>query len=254
MRSPVIAFSLFAAAAVVSASTNGLSGSPVLGPNTLSPKPGSVNLDNSELKNHVHRQDSGAEITRTGLGISKLGASSPAHQKRAPVRQHSNIAEVEARPAEHSPAPPPRPERPVTGGVVGCNDPDTGSEGSAVVENALNSGNENGGVSCSSSAQGASAGDIGQNGESGPDAKSQDAAPGSDALNQDLDGVLSKFLGARTGASFSPEQIKVKVTGHRAKVAATLPSLRQLQRPHCTYPVVSAPSLLTRLRAHSTKW
>jgi len=131
MRSPVVAFSLFAAAAVVSASTNGLSSSPDLGLNTLSPKHGSVNLESSELKNYVHRQDSGAETTRTGLGISTPGVS-PAHQKRAPVRQHSNTAQVEARPAEHVSAPRPRPERPVAGGAVGCNDPSTGSEESAV--------------------------------------------------------------------------------------------------------------------------
>lgn len=58
---------------------------------------------------------------------------------------------------------------------------------------AINSGNENGGVSCSSSAQGTSADSAGEDG-SGSDAKSPSAgpAPGNTILNSGVDGVFSE--------------------------------------------------------------
>ena len=60
---------------------------------------------------------------------------------------------------------------------------------------ALYAGGQNGGVSCSSSAQGASADEGGQDSRA-PDAKSPDAgsASGNDVLNYGIDGILSEIF------------------------------------------------------------
>ena len=123
MRSPAVAFSLLAAATVVSVSASGLPSSPGIDSRTLSPKLDAVDLKGSGL-NHVHQREVG-----TGLGI--FGASPPTHSKRAPIGRPHSSNNIGSRPEElaHSV---PRPEH-AEGGAIGCNDPDTAPEESATV-------------------------------------------------------------------------------------------------------------------------
>lgn len=132
MRSPVVAFSLLAAAATVSASITGTSNSPQLGPGSLTPKLDSLDRKDSGLDTYVHRREAG-----TGLGIPNWDAHAPAHYKREfPARAHANPAENESRPTVHEPRPRPEPPMP-NGAVTGCSDPSTVPEDSTVIANGI---------------------------------------------------------------------------------------------------------------------
>ncbi|KZT74794.1 hypothetical protein DAEQUDRAFT_807113 [Daedalea quercina L-15889] len=215
MRSPVVAFSLFAAAVSASAS---IPNSPDHDSGALSPKLDAVGFDDSGLKDYMYRRDTG-----TGLGISKSRASAPAHYKRAsPARQHSDPAELEIRPEEPRISERPHPEPPVPGGATGCN-PDTVSEESAVVATAADTRNENGGVSCSSSAQGASADSTTQDGSGNAKSPSAGPASGSTIFDPGLDGLFNQGQGGGASGSGS-------VTGNNAE------PIQDTSVVHGTYP------------------
>ena len=128
MRSPAVAFSLLAAATAVSVSASGLQSTPVIDPNTLSPKLDKVDLNSSGL-GRAHRRNVGA-----GLGISDLSSGSPSHFKRAHIGHSRNSDNIDSRPGEltHS-MPRPEPPQHAESGAIGCNDPDAVTGESATV-------------------------------------------------------------------------------------------------------------------------
>lgn len=205
MRSPVIAFSILAAAAV-SASTTGPSSSPDLSARSVDP---------SHIIDKAVKSVNSADVQRRGGLLGGLGGlgfvdagerdarNNAPHVRRATdAHRHkgrsSNAYDGHAlhRGAERT-SPPPRPDH-RTEGVDGC-DGDNYSEGRV--------SSTDGGVSCSSSAQGAAANQVGQHvgGESvaSPDAG---AASGTDITDNGLDGLMG-IDGTSGGTGTSPDAV-----------------------------------------------
>ncbi|KAF9821885.1 hypothetical protein IEO21_00315 [Rhodonia placenta] len=201
MRSPVIAFSILAAAAV-SASTTAPSSSPDLSARSLDP---------SQIIDKAVKSVNSAGAKRrgvlAGLGFVDAGErdarNNAPHVRRATdAHRHkgrsSNAYDSHAlhRGAERT-SPPPRPDH-RTEGADGC-DGDNYSEGRI--------SSTDGGVSCSSGAQGAAANQVGQHvgGESvaSPDAG---AASGTDITGNDLDDLMG-IDGTSGGTGASPDAV-----------------------------------------------
>ncbi|CCM02798.1 uncharacterized protein FIBRA_04909 [Fibroporia radiculosa] len=156
MRSPIVAFSVFAAAAISVSATNSLPNSPDLNATLSAPH---TQADPLTQRAVSHRAPRHSGLVDSAVKHAQVLPQAP-HEKRAVV----------ARPAGR-PAPP-RPSRQNHGG--GCTTPNSNSPGADNMNVDIShesSGSSDGGVSCSSDAHAGSADSIGQN------AISPDASP-----------------------------------------------------------------------------
>ncbi|KZT06794.1 uncharacterized protein LAESUDRAFT_812482 [Laetiporus sulphureus 93-53] len=202
MRSPVVAFSLIAAAAVSSASAANFPKSPDLSTGSLSPPADFLENRPGVISNYVHgkRRDIPA-----GLGTVNAAVHDPprpnrdlvAHERRAPGERRVGSDRADAR-QDDGHAPPPRPEHPrPADGATGCNTGNTNAANVAGVEQnsplAVVTGNPDGGVSCTGNVHGEPADQTGQLG-SGESVVSPDAAPeeGSDVFNTNISDLLGQ--------------------------------------------------------------